>query len=59
MNPFNIPTPEAYELEPAVAWDIWDAAVQQLEQPSPTTSPAFARMVERAPQAPWLVGARP
>lgn len=55
----NIPTPEAYELHPSIAWEMWDTAVQQLDEPSPTESPAFAAMARNAPPAPWLVGARP
>lgn len=50
--------PEAYELEPAIAWDMWDAAVAMQDRPSPTSSPAFADMVARNAVPPWRVGVR-
>ena len=53
-----IPTPEAYELEPAVAWDMWDTAVRMQDVPSATTSPAFDAHMQRNRREAWQVGQR-
>lgn len=55
----DIPIPEAAELDPSIAWEVWDTAVAQLDESSGTHSPAFAAMARERAVAPWLVGARP
>lgn len=50
-----IPKPEAHELEPGVAWAMWDTATAALDCPTPTTSPAWAEHVARTAVPPWMV----
>lgn len=55
-----LPIPETHELDPAIAWAVWDTAVRMQDlREAATESPAFAAHVARNAVPPWAVGARP